>query len=205
MEKPPFVGDYVSVRLIEDAQIPSATRAASPADKVIGFAVDTNQAKTNVSIVFPNLSTMGRKLDITLVDVANGTKRSIGSNAGFTFNTGDNAAPRKFALLITQRTMASDFIISEVHSSSRGVGGGMTFSYSISAPANLKAQILGPNGLVRDLSAGRAVTRGVNELVWDGKTSRGVSAAAGAYMLKLTATNDTGRQTSVIAPITLVR
>src|SRR5262249_15110364 len=116
MEKPPFVGDYVSVRLLDDSQLPAATRAASQGDKVIGFEVNTNQAKANVSIVFPNLSTMGRKVDMTLVDIATGSKRSIGSNAGFTFNTGDNATPRKFALFVSQRTMAGDFIISDIHS-----------------------------------------------------------------------------------------
>src|SRR5262249_7982039 len=108
------------------------------------------------------------------------------------------------ALFVSQRTMSGDFIISDVRSSGRGVGG-MAFTFNISAPANLKAQILGPSGMVRDLSSGRAVTRGVNELVWDGKTTRGVAAAAGAYVLKLTATNESGRQTSVITPITLIR
>src|SRR5262249_30890697 len=131
MEKPPFVGDYVSVRLIDESQLPSATRAAAPGGNIIGFAVDTNQAKANVNIVFPNLATMGRKLDITLIDIANGTRRSIGSNAGFTFNTGDNATPRKFALIVDQRTMTSDFVISDLHPTGRGVGG-LTFSFNIS-------------------------------------------------------------------------
>jgi hypothetical protein len=165
----------------------------------------TDRTNADVSLQFPNVSVLGRRYDFTLVDLATGTRRSLGTNAGYTFQTGEGSAPRRFALLIEPRTMNSALVISAVRAQSRAAGA-MTFTYNLSASARVSAQIVSASGeVVRDLASGRAVTRGANSLLWDGKNGRGVALPAGAYLLRLKATDDRGRSATVVLPVTLVR
>jgi len=207
MDKPPYPGDYVSIRLLdpETVTLPESTRAAVAGQTVIPFIVETDRKNADVTVLFPNYGTLGRKYDVTLVDLATGVKRGVGSNGGFTYNSGEEMAPRRFALLVAAQTLGGRLIISELRAATRGTAG-TSFSYNLSASANLRAQIVGGNGsVVRDVAQGRAVTRGVNQLIWDGKNAQGVSVPSGTYILKLTATDDQGRQATAALPITLVR
>ena len=83
----------------------------------------------------------------------------------------------------------------------------LSFAYSISGSATLKAQIIGGTGgqAIRTLDTGRAVPQGTNTLVWDGKDGKGTAVAAGLYLLKLTATDDKGRTAIGVLPVTVVR
>ena len=142
---------------------------------------------------------------MTLVDLATGSKRGVGSNGGFTYNSGEEMAPRRFALLVAAQTNSGRLIISELRASSRGTAG-TSFSFSLSSSSNLRAQIVGGTGQVlRDIAQGRAATRGVNQLVWDGKNAQGIAVPSGTYILKLSATDELGRQATAALPITLVR
>ena len=207
MDKPPYPGDYVSVRLLdpETVTLPDAARAVVAGQTVIPFQVETDRKNADVTVQFPNYAMLGRKYDVTVVDLATGVKRGVGSNGGYTYNSGAEAAPRRFALLVSAQTNSGRLIISELRATSRGTTG-TSFSFNLSASSNLRAQIVGGNGrVVRDIAQGRAVTRGVNQLLWDGKNAQGVSVPAGAYVLKLTATDESGRQATAAMPITLVR
>ncbi len=206
-EKPPYVGDYVSVRLLDSANVNlTSTRVAAPGATVIPFQVDTNQKNADITVEFPNLGTLGRRYDVTIVDLATNNRRAAGSGGGYTFNSGDAATSRQFAVLVTARTMNSALRISDVETVSRSVTGS-TFSFNVNAPANVHAEILSGAGgrVVRDISTGRAATAGVNTIQWDGKNSQGISMPAGIYLLRLTATDDEGHSATAAVPVTLVR
>jgi hypothetical protein len=207
LEKPPYVANYVTVRLVptDSAQLPAETRAAAANKTVIMFDVETDRKNADVMVQFPNVSAMGRSYEVTLVDLANGARRALGSNSGYAYNSGDNSTPRRFALLVDTVSNNSRLIISDIKGTGRSAGT-LSFSYTISATASVRAQIVGGSGqVVRDLQQGRAVTRGVNTLLWDGKDARGVSVPAGTYLLKLTATDEKGRSATAVLPVTLVR
>ncbi len=207
MDKPPYPGDYVSVRLLdpETVTLPSATREAVAGQTVIPFEVETDRKNADVTVQFPNYALLGRRYDVTVVDLATGVKRGVGSNGGYTYNSGAEAAPRRFALLVAAQTNSGRLLITELRATSRGATG-TSFSFNLTASSNLRAQIVGGNGrVVRDVAQGRAVTRGVNQLLWDGKSAQGVSVPAGVYVLRLTATDESGRQATAAMPITLAR
>jgi flagellar hook assembly protein FlgD len=70
----------------------------------------------------------------------------------------------------------------------------------------VRAQVMSAGSqVVRDLDRGRAATRGVNSLVWDGKDNKGASVPAGPYLLKLTASDDKGHQATVTVPVLVAR
>lgn len=210
-EKPPYVQDYVSVRLItsDKLNLPAATRAAIPDQNLVAFEVSTDHKNADVTVSFPNVSTLGRKYEFTLIDAAGNSKRSLGTSSGFTYNSGDNTAPRRFAVVIDQRTANSQLVITALASTgtpSRGVGL-HTFNYNINGAASVRAQIVKVDGnqVVRELSQGSTATRGANTLSWDGRDNRGAQVPSGTYMLKLTATDDRGGAANAILPIIVLR
>lgn len=209
-EKPPYVSEHVSVHFVTDkVELPADSRAAAAgASNVVVFDVETDQKNTDVSVQFPNLSAIGRKTEVTLVDLTNSTRRALGTGAGVTYNTGDNGAPRRFALIMNSASINTRLVISGLQSA----GGNsrspvLSFSYAISGAATVKAQIIGgaSGQTIRTLDSGRAVPQGTNSLLWDGKDAKGVPVASGSYLLKLTATDEKGHTATGVLPVTVVR
>jgi hypothetical protein len=209
VEKPPYVENYVSVRFVpsEGVQLPSGTRAAAVNKTVVAFDVETDRKNSDVTVFFPNATHIGRHTDAMVVDLANGTSRSISTTSGLTYNTGDNTKPHRFALLINSVSAPDRLFITNVAVMNRGVGSSTyNMNYNVSVPATMQATIVGLSGnFVRDLEKGRAATRGANSLVWDGKDGKGVSVPAGNYQLKLKAIDDKGNAATVIHPFTVTR
>jgi hypothetical protein len=206
LEKPAYIADYVTVRFLsaDAVQLPEGTRAPAGAT-TLAFEVETDRPNADVSVVFPTVATLGRKNEMTLVDLSTGTRRALGSIAGYSYNSGENVAPRRFAVIVSQRKANTSLLISSVRSTGRS-GGALSFSFDLSHGASVRAQIVAGGGrVIRDIAQGRAATEGVNTLLWDGRDARGASVPAGSYLLKLSATDEVGRAASAVLPVTVVR
>lgn len=204
VEKPPYVGDYASIQQIPASEVASVmpTRAGQ---QVLAFEAVTNVANADIAITFPNLATLGRRYEATLVDLATKTTRALGSTATYTYNSGETAAARRFAVVLTPVTANSRLVITEVRSTGRAAGT-LAFTYTLSGPASVRAQIVSTAGTaVRNLAQGRAAVTGANTLVWDGRDNRGIAVPAGTYLLKLTASDNQGRSATAVLPVTVVR
>lgn len=209
-EKPPYIGDFVTVRFVptNTAELPEDTRAAAAGQGITLFDVETNQKNADVTLVFPTLGALARKTEATLIDLATGTRRSLSTSSGYTYNTGENGLKRRFALLTTPQTASTRLIISDLRQTTdpQNRAAGMTFTYNISGAANVKAQIINAGGrVIRDITQTRAVTRGVNSLLWDGKDNRGIAVPAGAYTLRLSAVDNEGRAANAVLQVIVVR
>jgi len=209
MEKPPYIKNYVSVHYVSanSVQLPAASRSVAANANVSAFEVLTDKVNSDVVLQFPNAATLGRKNNITVIDLTSGQSRSIGTTSAITYNTGDNKVTRKFAVIMQPVTASDRLVISDLRTTSGTKStGSLTFGYNISSQATVKAQIVGLAGnVVRDLDGGRSVTRGVNNLSWDGKDTRGISVPAGSYLLKLTATDDKNNAATQTLQVILVR
>jgi hypothetical protein len=209
-EKPPYVSEHVSIHFVTDkVELPAESRAsAASASNLVFFDVETDQKNTDVSVQFPNLSAIGRKTEVTLLDMTSNNRRALGTGTGVTYNTGANAAPRRFALIMNTAAINTRLVISGMQSAGgNSRSPALSFQYSISGAATVKAQIVGgaSGQTIRTLDSGRAVPQGTNSLLWDGKDAKGVSVAAGSYLLKLTATDEKGHTATGIMPVTVVR
>jgi len=209
-EKPPYVGEHVSVHFVTDkVELPADSRAAAAgASNVVVFDVETDKKNADVSVNFPNLGALGRKTDVTLVDLTSNTRRALGTGAGVTYNSGENTAAHRFALIMNTATINTRLVITGLASAGgNSRSPAVSFSYNVSGAATIKAQIVGGAGgqTLRTLDSGRAVPQGTNSLVWDGRDAKGVPVASGSYLLKLTATDEKGHTATGVLPVTVVR
>ncbi len=204
IEKPPFMGEYAAIQQIASSEVAGLV-AGRAGQTVLAFEAVTNVANADVTVSFPNVAALGRRNEITLIDLATKTTRALATSGTYTYNSGENAAPRRFAILVKPVTANSRLVISDVRTTGRSAGS-MSFSFTLSNAATVRAQIVGTGGnTVRTLSQGRAAAQGSNALVWDGRDQRGVSVPSGTYMMKLTATDNEGRVATAILPVTVVR
>ncbi|MCC6730525.1 MAG: hypothetical protein IT208_14415 [Chthonomonadales bacterium] len=202
-EKPPYLGDFVSVSLLPAESLPAESRAAGAT--TMGFEVTSNRANTDVTLQFPNVSALSRRFEISVVDLGTKTTRALGTSSSYVYNTGENGAPRRFAVLVKPVTVSGRLVITGMRASARSAGS-LSFAYTLSGSATVRAQVVGVGGRVfRTLGQGRAASQGVNTLLWDGRDERGIAVPAGAYLLKVTAADDQGRAATAVLPVTLVR
>src|SRR5205823_8553570 len=124
----------VSVRFVpsEGVQLPANTRAGAVNKTVVAFDVVTDRKNSDVTVFFPNAAQIGRKTEGTLVDLSNGTTKTISTISGMSYNTGDNVKPRRFALLINNVVGAERLLISDVAISSSRSAGTHNVSYNVS-------------------------------------------------------------------------
>jgi hypothetical protein len=204
VEKPPFVGEYAAIVPVDAAEVQAAVPSRA-GQTVLAFDAVTNVANAEITVSFPNVAQLGRRNEVTLVDLATKTTRALATSGTYTFNSGDNPSARRFALLVKPVSANSRLVISDLRTTGRSAGS-MAFSFTLSSSATVKAQIVGTAGnVVRNLSQGRAAAQGTNALVWDGRDQRGVSVPSGTYLMKLTATDGEGRSATAILPVTVVR
>lgn len=204
--KPPYLANFVSVRFVDpDAvQLPAETRAV-PAGSLVVFEVTTDQQNADVSLQFPNISTLGRRYSVSIVDLSNNSRRSLANGAGLTYNTGENTAPRRFALTIGRAALNSRLVITNVRTATRSAGG-VSVTYGLSHEAVVTADIVGNNGqTIRTVSQGRSASAGSNTVLWDGRNAAGIAMPAGSYILRLKATDDQGNVATATQQILLVR
>ncbi len=206
IEKPPYLGEYVSVQMLPagTVTVTEGSRAVDTKD-VVGFEIASNQPNTDVTVSFPNIAVLGRRYKVTAVDIASGTRRSINSAGTLTYNTGDNSSARRFALIITPATQNARLVISAVRAASRA-SGGVSMSYTISSDATVQVEVQSITGAtVRTLNQSRAATAGSNSVLWDGRNGSGAAMPAGNYVLRLRATDADGNSATYSQPVVLIR
>jgi hypothetical protein len=156
------------------------------------FVVTTNQTNTPVTIS-PDLSRLPKTYRAVLVDTESGQKRYLRTAPGYTYNAGVGA-PRRFQLVVFKGD-PNPLRVSGLQVLRSPVVGGARFSLVLSRTASVRLQIHSPTGqAIADMALG-VRPGGVTTVVWDGKSQRGVSVARGAYVVVVSATDETDGRT----------
>jgi len=204
VEKPPYLGEYATIQQIPSSEIAAdvPTRAGQYA---LGFEARTNVPNADITISFPTIASLGRRYEARLIDLSTKTTRALTNTSGYTYNSGESAATRRFAVVVTPVMANSRLVITDLRATGRAAGT-TTFNFTLSNAASVKAQIVAASGnVVRNIAQGRAAAVGANTVMWDGRDSRGISVPSGTYLLKLTATDTEGRAATAVLPVTVVR
>jgi flagellar basal-body rod modification protein FlgD len=77
-------------------------------------------------------------------------------------------------------------------------------TFSLSAAANVTATIVNVAGRpVATIAAGKPLEAGLQTLLWDRKAGTGLTAPAGLYLIRLTARDADGGQSTALATVSL--
>lgn len=83
-------------------------------------------------------------------------------------------------------------------------GSGAQITFALSSPAAVEARVLNTAGRpVRTLCHAHECEAGVNALVWNGQSDRGLHVPSGTYLVRITARNGDGEQRAALCSVTL--
>jgi hypothetical protein len=148
-----------------------------------------------------------RNIQLTITDLATGTRRDMRTSSSYQWNTGDQPSTRRFRVEAAGTPATYGLRISNILGRSVGRSAGVAISYTLSASADVEVRIVGSNGAtVRRLAGRSSRAAGLNQATWDQKNDAGVSMPAGAYIVEIRASSPDGRQSVRAAqPILVVR
>lgn len=210
--KPPHPAPYVTLGITN----PAANGTVYAQDlqptggvKTWNVVVTTDQPNTDITVRWPNISTLPKTYRLTLQDTATGQEIDLRHQASYQFNSGHNAGTRAFTLTAHPTNSGGRAVLTNISvNPPRTVGGraagAYQIGYTVSQDAQVEVAIVGYNGqTVAVVGATRAASSGDNSQVWNGKDTRGANVPAGTYLLQVKAITSDGTVTREIRPLTI--
>jgi len=206
--KPPLVGPYVGLALehkdwgnksglyAQDIRSNSSNHSWS-------VVVTTDQVNSDVTVNWASQS-IPRNTKVSIKDEVTGQVYDMRTRASLTFNSGADAAARRFTL--TARPASQDAVhISNVAVRSGRASGVSTINFSLSSDASYDVKIVSATGATVNNIASRAAAAGNVSLVWQGRDNSGKNVAPGTYLVQIKATGTGGDSVNVVYPFAVVR
>lgn len=160
----------------------------------------------DVTLAWPNLSTVPKNLRLRLTDKATGTVKDLRTNGGYTFRA-NGAGTREFELEIVQAG-TSRAVIGNVIATRPGRDNlaPFTIRYTLSSDAQTTVRILSGSGKeVYTVTRGRADRNGENEVTWALRDNANRLVAPGSYRVEILAETATGERVRKVIPVNVIR
>ena len=160
----------------------------------------------DVTITWPNITTVPKGVQFRLVDPASGISRDLRSTSGYTIRM-ESGTTREFKLQMTpggaSRAVIGNVVVSRP---SKAPNAPFSINYTLSADATTSIRILSGSGKeIYTVSRGRADASGQNSAVWPLRDNANRSVAPGTYTVEILAETVNGDRVRKIVPVTLIR
>lgn len=153
-----------------------------------------------VTVTWPDLSTLPRDYRALLIDRATNATTSMRTATGYRFTAGEGER----MLLLRVEPRGGLLALHALHA--RQTGAAAAVSFTLSAPAEVDAEIINIAGRgVRTLALGRAMEEGQASVAWDLRSSAGTAVPTGRYLVRVTARSEAGESVQAIAPLQVRR
>jgi hypothetical protein len=158
-----------------------------------------------VVLTFGNVASVPRGTALWLVDRTTGKRHYLRTTASYRFTPSQGETTRQFHLIAEPQTGVGLKITGIGVTRTRG--GAFHVTFHLTEPASLTAEVFDASGrsVMRLNPFGGRAVEGTQSLTWRGTDENGVALPAGAYLLRLQAADDEGRQTRVHIPLVLTR
>lgn len=210
--KPPMVSPYVSLGIAnEDWGIHSGVyqqdlRSTGGATKTWNVVVSTDQRNSPVTVSWSSVTPLPRNLKVTLRDELTGQVMDMRTRSAYTFNTGAEAAVRRFTITARPATGGATRITNvTVRPVGSRASGTVSIGFTLSGDATYDVKILNVIGKPISTVASRSAGAGDVSLVWGGKDSSGRSVPAGTYLVQIRAVSADGESVKVVQPFVVLR
>ena len=150
-----------------------------------------------------------RGLRLTLTDMETGVRQVMNTTTRYTFRLSPGAVTRSFQIA-AEPGGAGKLRISNLSAGLPLLPGGraaskVTIGFEMSQGAEATVEIRLGGRVVRHLTTSRAISAGVNQMLWDLRDDRGIALPGGTYTLEVTAHTSEGDVTRAVTPLLLTR
>ncbi len=212
-QKPPMLAQVPGIYLAIEGENESGRsagfadviRSATPGMKSWNFTVESSQTG-EATLFWPNSNRLDKGIDPYLVDTETGKRVAIRSASAYRYQA-VSKVPHRFRIeVMPAKTRPLAITNVKVAGGSRGqFGASYRLSFNATQAADVEVEVQSFGGrTVRRLQT-RASGVGETGVVWDGRDGQGATLPAGAYILVLTARDETGATVRQAVPFVSVR
>jgi hypothetical protein len=170
---------------------------------VWNLQIRTPAPDMDVTLTWSDLRSVPKRTRLILLDAVSGRRYNLRTVSSITLRT-DATGTRQLQLVAEPQAEGSLRIVGLRAQRTRG--GVVTVSFSLTADAQVMAEVLNASGKpVRTLQNGAPSRAGMQSLVWDGRDGSGVAVPAGAYLLRVRAQTEEGTSAQAILPMVVTR
>jgi hypothetical protein len=174
------------------AQYVRDVRGALGRGQTWDVSVECTEPGADVTVSWPDLNaTVPSDVILTLTDTATGQNVYMRTCSAYTFRNGDGSQPRRLCITATPAT-GNNLTVTGV-SAAQAPDGSIRFSFTVSAAAEVTADVLNIAGRTVGSVQGRTTGAGAQTLTWNGRSTGGTKVPAGRYLLRLTARTADGQ------------
>ncbi|MGC8783990.1 MAG: FlgD immunoglobulin-like domain containing protein [Armatimonadota bacterium] len=207
-EAPPEFGQMLAFGIVNSDWGAAAGRYAvdvrrSGARTTWNLQVRTPAPEMEVTLTWSDLRSVPKDTRLVLVDDATGRQYNLRTVSSVTLRT-DQTGTRSLQLVAEPQAGATLRITGLRAQRTRG--GAYSIQYTLSADAQVQAEVLNASGKpVRILQSGAPSRAGIQTVSWDGRDGGGVAVPAGAYLLRIRAQTEDGTSSQAILPMVVTR
>lgn len=154
-------------------------------------------------ITVPDLARLPRGVNPVLRDTQTGERRFLRNSAGWQIPVPAEGLTRTYEISLINTSRLVRIVGVQVQSNRSTHQHTVQFTLSDSARVSVTVQAGGQ--VVRTLEQGRSRSRGVQQVVWDGRDAQGRAMPQGNYQVVIQAETEDGQLVRAVAPITLTR
>jgi flagellar hook assembly protein FlgD len=207
-QKPPASPEGQTVRLsLVDEQGRAWGAVVSDGDRRMRWrlVLEADRGVEKVALKFPDLGYLPKGLSAYLVDETTGQRRYLRTTPAFTVTLTPNRSAtekRTFQLVIVHEEPGLLRVVGLKAESLRGRG--IAIQFTLTRPAQTQVEVLTMTGRkVATVESGQSRSAGRHQIIWQGRDESEVQLPMGIYLIRMTATDDEGRQVQATTTVRL--
>jgi subtilase family serine protease/flagellar hook assembly protein FlgD len=207
-QKPPASPEGQTVRLsLVDEQGRAWGAVVTDGDRRMRWrlVLEADKGVEKVALKFPDLGYLPKGLSAYLVDETTGQRRYLRTTPAFTVTLTPNRSAtekRTFQLVIVHEEPGLLRVVGLKAESLRGRG--IAIQFTLTRPAQTQVEVLTMTGRkVATVESGQSRSAGRHQIIWQGRDKSEVQLPMGIYLVRMTATDDEGRQVQATTTVRL--
>jgi hypothetical protein len=205
---PPAIGDRVQLDFVDGTASGSGPLAA---DFRVHLAdgmkwqvvVHWGSSPGEVRVSWPDLSSVPPEYAVTVRDLTSGKAVSARHEASYSFTASADGGSRLLEVELVKRTGAP-VVLTGLTSHAAATGAELVFQLSQTASCDVSVTNIAGRP-VRALEAGKVRVAGSNVVLWDGRSASGTLVPAGLYLVRVTASTESGATANGLSTLRIVR
>jgi hypothetical protein len=207
---PPTRSAYSGVRLrllrdgtpMEAEVLPRSRRAPSWTLELHATPSSDERHRT-LLITVPDVARLPRGVNPVLRDMQTGERRFLRNSAGWQITVPPEGLTRAYEISLVNTSRLLRIVGVQVLSNRSTHQ--HTVQFTLSDNARVSITVLAGSQPVRTLEQGRSRSRGVQQVLWDGRDAEGRAMPPGNYQVVIQVETEDGQVVRAVAPITLTR